>query len=73
MTEWVRALAWAGDRMVPGQVRIPLRKTLLRNFGSSIYPALQCLTEETLKALGPFYLVPMPGEVKYPTSLHWNV
>ena len=28
----------------------------------------QCLSEETLKAVGPFYLVSMPGEVKDPTS-----
>ena len=30
---------------------------------------------ETLKAVGPFYLVSMPGpgEVKDPTSPHWNV
>ena len=26
-----------------------------------------CLLDETLKAVGPFYLVSMPGEVKYPT------
>ena len=26
-----------------------------------------CLSEETLKAGGPFYLVSMPGEVKDPT------
>ena len=25
-----------------------------------------CLSVETLKAVGPFYLVSMPGEVKYP-------
>ena len=31
-----------------------------------------CLSEETLKAIGPFYLVSMPGEVKDPTSLHWK-
>ena len=31
-----------------------------------------CLSDETLKAVGPFYLVSMPGEVKYPTSLHWK-
>ena len=31
------------------------------------------LSEETLKAVGPFYLVSMPGEVKDPTSPHWNV
>ena len=27
-----------------------------------------CLSEETLKAGRPFYLVSMPGEVKYPTQ-----
>ena len=31
-----------------------------------------CLSDETLKAVGPFYLVSMPGEVEYPTSLHWK-
>ena len=27
-----------------------------------------CLSDETLKAIGPFYMVSMPGEVKYPTQ-----
>ena len=27
-----------------------------------------CLSDEELKAVGPFYLVSMPGEVKYPTQ-----
>ncbi len=31
-----------------------------------------CLSEETLKPVGPFYLVSMPGEVKDPTSPHWK-
>ena len=31
-----------------------------------------CLSDETLKAVGPFYLVSMPEEVKDPTSLHWK-
>ena len=26
-----------------------------------------CLSDETLKAVGPFYLVSMPGEAKDPT------
>ena len=55
-------------------VRIPLRKTF--RFGTlaiPFTPLCQCLLEETLKAVGPFYLVSMPGEVKYPTSPHWNV
>ena len=38
----------------------------------SFTPLCQCLSEETLKAVGPFYLVSMPGEVKYPISLHWK-
>ena len=45
----------------------------LRNFGNSVYPACQCLSDETVKAVGPFYLVSMPGVVKDPTSPHWNV
>ena len=36
-------------------------------------PPCQCLSDETLKAVGPFYLVSMSGEVKDPTSPHWNV
>ena len=28
----------------------------------------QCLSDETLYAVGPFYLVFMPGEVKDPTK-----
>ena len=40
MAEWVRTLAWTGDRTVPAGVRIPLRKTMLRNFGISVYPVL---------------------------------
>ena len=31
-----------------------------------------CLSDETLKAVGSFYLASMPGEVKDPTSLHWK-
>ena len=27
-----------------------------------------CFSDDTLKAVGPFYLVSMPGEVKYPTQ-----
>ena len=27
-----------------------------------------CLSDDTLKAVGPFYLVSTPGEVKYPTQ-----
>ena len=37
-----------------------------QNLGKFVHPT--CLSEETLKAVGPFYLVSMPGEVKDPTQ-----
>ena len=56
------------------------RPTVNREDGGSISPTAVsrlrqlcsahiclCLSEETLKAGGPFYLVSMPGEVKDPT------
>ena len=33
-----------------------------------VHPTFVCLSEETLIAGGPFYLVSMPGEVKDPTQ-----
>ena len=57
------------------------RRTVNRENGGSIPPTdvskfrqfrlphiCLCLSEETLKAGGPFYLVSMPGEVKYTTQ-----
>ena len=47
-------------------------KTFL--FGTLAIPftqLCQCLSDETVKAV--VYLVSMPGEVKDPTSPHWNV
>ncbi len=55
------------------------RRTVNRGDGGSIPPTVSklrrfrsphiclCLSEETLKAGGSFYLVSMPGEVKDPT------
>ena len=34
----------------------PAAATSLRNFGNSVYPLCQCLSEETLETVGPFYL-----------------
>ena len=34
----------------------------------SFTPLCQCVSEETLKDVGPFYLVAMPGEVTDPTQ-----
>ena len=57
------------------------RRTVNRRDGGSIPPTAVskfrqflsphiclCVSEETLKASGPFYLVSMPGEVKDPTQ-----
>ena len=43
----------------------PTAVSKLRQFRS---PHIACLSEETLKADGPFCLVSMPGEVKDPTQ-----
>ena len=53
-----------GDQVVPGSNSAGA--TSLRNFGNS--PQCQCISEEPPKAVGPFYMVPMPGEVKDPTQ-----
>ena len=37
-------------------------------WASSLAPHCLCFSDETLKAVGPFYLVSMPGEVKDPTQ-----
>ena len=44
----------------------PTTVSKLRQF--SLSRICRCLSEETLKADGPFYLVSMPGEVKDPTQ-----
>ena len=65
--DFTRTLVGSGGRVVE-------RRTVNRGDGGSIPPTAVspqfcvCLSEETLKAGGPFYLVSMPGEVKYPTQ-----
>ena len=49
-------------------VRILLAELRLRTLAIQFNLLCQCLSEETLKAVGPFYLVSMPGEVKDPTQ-----
>ena len=39
-----------------------------KTWAISFTPLCSCLSEDTLKAVGPFYMVSMPGEVKYPTQ-----
>ena len=40
----------------------------LRNMAIQFILLCQCLSEETLKAAGPFFMVSMAGEGKYPTQ-----
>ena len=64
--------AWhAGDLgSIPGPGMLYFRcKKLALNIRDCVS---LCLSDETLKAVGRFYLVSMPGEVKYHTSLHWK-
>ena len=70
---WVRALACAGDRMVPAGFESHCGKLYFGTLAIPFTPLCQCFSEKTLKAVGHFYLVSMPGEVKDPTSPHWNV
>ena len=70
MAEWVRALDWRPGG--PGFL-ILLRQLRFGTLAIPFIPLCQSRSDETLKAVGPFYLVSMPGEVKDPTSPHWNV
>ena len=40
----------------------------LKTWLSTLETVSQCLSDETLKTVGPFYLVSMPGEIKDPTQ-----
>ena len=71
MAEWVRAST--GDRAVDGSSPTSVKTFLFGTLAIPFTPLCQCLSDETLKAVGPFYLVSMPGEVKDPTSPHWNM
>ena len=73
MAEWVRALACTGDRMVRDGFESHCGHLRFGTLSIPFTPPCECLSEETLKTVGPFYLVSMPGEVKDPTSSHWNV
>ena len=55
----------------PGRVRIPHRQLFFGTLAIPFTPLCQCLSKETLEAVGSFYLV--KDEVKDPTSPHGNV
>ena len=62
---------WTGDRLVQGSN--PAAAICFGTLAISFTPLCQCLSEETLKAVGFFYLLSMPGDVIDHTSPHWNV
>ena len=68
MAEWAREST--GDRTVDGSSPTSVKPFLFGTLAIPFTPLCQCLSDETVKAVGPFYLVSMPGEVKDPTSPH---
>ena len=71
MAEWVRAST--GDRTVDGSRPTSVKTFCFGTLAIPFTPLCQCLSDETVKGVGPFYLVSMLGEVKDPTSPHWHV
>ena len=71
MAEWDRAST--GDRRVDGSSPTSVKTFRLGTLAIPFTPLCQCISNETVNTVGPFYLVSMPGEVKDPTSPHWNV
>ena len=60
MAEWVWIRASTGDRTFDGSSPTSVKTVL---FGTLAIPFCQCLSDEIVKTVGPFYLVSMPGEV----------
>ena len=67
MVQWLGRSLWTR----PARVRSPWEARIIRCNNLALYIRdceSLCLSDETLKAVGPFYLVSMPGEVKDPTQ-----
>ena len=62
MVEWVRAST--GDRTVDDSSPTSVKKILFGTLAIPFTPLCQCLSDETVKAGGPFYRVSMPGGSK---------
>ena len=65
---------WVGLATGWSIVQIPLRQLIrFGSYGNSVYPALPgSFGGDTKSRRSLLYGVYMPGEVKYPTSLHWT-
>ena len=60
VAKWVRAST--GDRTFDGSSPTSVKPFLFGTLAIPLTPACQCLSDETVKAVGPFYLVSMPGK-----------
>ena len=58
-----RVRASTGDRTVDGPSPTSVNTFLFGTLAIPFTPLCQCLSDETVKAVGPFYLVSMSGEV----------
>ena len=64
---------WSRGKALGFRSRGPGFKTTCYHFETwaiSFTPLCPCLLEDTLKAVGSFYLVSIPGEVKVPTQVN---
>ena len=73
VAEWVRALAWAGDRTVFRPGSNPTAAASLRNFGNSVYPALPVSFGGDTKSRRSLLSGVYARGSKNPTSPHRNV
>ena len=70
MAEWVGSTVGESVGLATGVVLGVILLAELR-FGTlaiPFTPLCQCLSKDTIKTLGPFYLVSMPEGAKYPTQ-----
>ena len=70
VAERVRALDWrpGGPGFESWACRILLRQLPFGTLAISLPRFASVFSEETLKAVGPLYLLSMTGEVKHPTQ-----
>ena len=70
MAEWVGSTVGESVGLTTGVVLglILLAELRFGTLAIPFTPLCQCLSKETLKAVGPSYLVAMPEGAKYPTQ-----
>ena len=65
---WQAVVPWLEHWTVNQADQCSNSPAAVSKFGQFRSLQIACLSEETLKAIGPFYLVSMPGEVKDTTQ-----